>query len=238
MEKDFIHCMFFMTFVIIVIFTIIKSFIGNKNLPFYTPRRLGAQIDGEIKILDNVTFNNIPAVIYQNYHDSSYITCKTIKNINHNIVNNPEFDFYLFTDNDARYYIEINYDNDLLNVYDKLKPHKRNELWKYCLLYKNGGAYIDINLKINSTLLNIITSEISDDADTVIFTKNKNLISTKLLIVPPGLPIFKELINSYLINENKSLSDLIVKYNYMNNIKFYIDGNKIRNVLTDIENFE
>ena len=165
-----------------------------------------------------------------------------IKNVNQNIYNNPEFDFYLFNDNDCRYFIKSNFDEEILNTYDKLNQNNQSEFWKYCILYINGGAYIDINLKINDPLINIITSEISKNQDTMLFTKNNNSISNKVIIVPPGLPIFKDLIYSYINNKNNSLMDLISKYKYNYSIKLYTEKSEnniyIKHILTNNTIFE
>jgi mannosyltransferase OCH1-like enzyme len=229
MEKDFINCMFFITFTILIIFILLKSF--NNKLPFYTPRKLKLKSeDNTTKILDNIIFNNIPAVVYQ-YYDSN-ITSDMINNFNLNLVNNPEFNFYLYNNYDCREFIKLNF-SYLLNIYDNLNPNKQVELWKYCILYKNGGIYIDFNLRINDALINILNLLQSNNI--IMFTINNKIISTNVIIAPPELPIFKELIESYLDNKIKTLSDLITKYNYEDNVIFYInDSNIINNVNNNI----
>ena len=58
---------------------------------------------------------------------------------------NPAFQHYLYDDNDCRNFIDEFFDNDVLNAYDKLIPGAyKADLWRLCVLYINGGIYLDI----------------------------------------------------------------------------------------------
>ena len=60
---------------------------------------------------------------------------------------NPEFNIQLFDDNDCRKFIQNNFPEDILIAYDTLKPGAyKADLWRLCILYINGGIYIDIKL--------------------------------------------------------------------------------------------
>ena len=60
---------------------------------------------------------------------------------------NPEFNYELYDDNDCREFIRINFSEDILHAYDALIPGAyKADLWRYCILYKNGGIYVDIKL--------------------------------------------------------------------------------------------
>jgi len=60
---------------------------------------------------------------------------------------NPRFNYYLFSDIDCRLFISKNFDPAVLNAYDQLIPGAyKADLWRLCVLYKNGGIYIDIKL--------------------------------------------------------------------------------------------
>jgi mannosyltransferase OCH1-like enzyme len=61
---------------------------------------------------------------------------------------NPEFNFYLYDDNDCREFIKGNFDADVLYSYDTLIPGAfKADLWRYCILYKYGGIYLDIKYR-------------------------------------------------------------------------------------------
>jgi mannosyltransferase OCH1-like enzyme len=126
-----------------------------------------------------------------------------------------------------------NFEPKLLNVYDSLSLKVKRNLFKYCILYLNGGIYMDINLEINGELINIISQLLLSNNNNLILTKYKNYISNKLIIASKGLPIFKQLIDSYLNNNILSLTELINNYNNNNNIKFYIDKNTIKMIDND-----
>jgi hypothetical protein len=60
---------------------------------------------------------------------------------------NPEFNIQLFDDNDCRKFIKKNFNEDILIAFDTLKPGAyKADLWRLCILYINGGIYIDIKL--------------------------------------------------------------------------------------------
>lgn len=58
---------------------------------------------------------------------------------------NPKIKFHLFDERDCRKFIYENFDKEVLNAYDRLVPCSyKSDLWRYCILYKNGGIYMDI----------------------------------------------------------------------------------------------
>ena len=233
MDEDFIHCMLFVTFIIIIIYLLIKSFTKLNRLPFNIKRSLKVDIDKSDKPIAELSFNGIPAIIYQSYNNK-IVSNDLIDTLTQNVDNTPEFDYYLLNNNDSRLFIQSNFEPQLLNVYDSLPTIEKNKLWIYCTLYLNGGIYMDINFKLKVPLINILTTIFSSlkSSDNIIFTKYNNKISSALIITPPNLPIFKELIDSYMNNNVITLTDLINKYNYNDNIKLSIDNNYIKNIQT------
>ena len=58
---------------------------------------------------------------------------------------NPEFQHFLYDDNMCREFIRDNFPIDVLRAYDLLIPGAyKADLWRYCILYKKGGIYLDI----------------------------------------------------------------------------------------------
>ena len=52
---------------------------------------------------------------------------------------------YLFNDSDCRTFIMREYPPDVLIAYDRLIPTAfKADLWRYCVLYKYGGVYLDV----------------------------------------------------------------------------------------------
>jgi FkbM family methyltransferase len=98
-----------------------------------------------LQILYNTPINSvIPLVIYQAWH--SDILPNSVKSSIENIKNNnPEFAHYLFNETKCRNFIKENFSKDVLYAYDTLIPHAfKVDLWRYCVLYINGGIYLDI----------------------------------------------------------------------------------------------
>ena len=61
---------------------------------------------------------------------------------------NPEFKHHLFDNTERRNFIEQNFEPKVLEAYDALIPGAyRADLWRYCVLYKLGGIYLDIKFE-------------------------------------------------------------------------------------------
>lgn len=58
---------------------------------------------------------------------------------------NPEFKHYLFNDNDCIEFIKKHFNDSVVNAYNTLIPGAyKADLWRYCVLYIQGGIYLDI----------------------------------------------------------------------------------------------
>ena len=90
--------------------------------------------------------NVIPPVVYQTWHtkDMHPIWDEQFKVMKER---NKHIKFVLFTDEECRGYIKTNFDSEVLWAYDMLAPTAyKADLWRYCVLYKEGGIYLDIKL--------------------------------------------------------------------------------------------
>ena len=68
-------------------------------------------------------------------------------NINTLKERNPEFKFHIYDDNMCREFIAKHFSKNVLNAYDQLIPGAyKADLWRYCVLFINGGIYMDIKL--------------------------------------------------------------------------------------------
>lgn len=86
----------------------------------------------------------IPLNIFQTWHTKSLPPLME-KNVEVIKYNNPRFNYYLYDDNDCREFLKNNFPPYVLNAFDKLIPGAyKADLWRYCILYKNGGIYLDI----------------------------------------------------------------------------------------------
>ena len=103
----------------------------------------------------------IPANIFQTWQTHTlpsqmFNAIKIIKK------QNPRFNYYLFSDSDCRLFISKNFEPVVLNAYDRLIPGAyKADLWRYCILYKYGGIYLDIKYvpDNNFKFVNLLTKE-------------------------------------------------------------------------------
>jgi mannosyltransferase OCH1-like enzyme len=140
----------------------------------------------------------IPLNIYQTWETKilppkMFETCYSIKN------DNPEFNYYLYDDNDCYQFIKENFDINILNAYDSLIPGAyRADLWRYCILYINGGIYLDIKFKCSNGF------KLIELTDKEYFVKDRNPIDVYngLLITKPRNEILLKCIYKIVENVN------------------------------------
>jgi len=88
--------------------------------------------------------SSIPLHIYQTWHNKELDT-KMQECVDTLILLNSEFEHHLYDDSDCADFIKHNFDVDVYLSYNSLLPGAyKADLWRYCVLYKNGGIYIDI----------------------------------------------------------------------------------------------
>ena len=102
----------------------------------------------------------IPLTIYTCWHSTDLPPFMN-KNVEYLKQSNPEFDVKVYDEEMCRKFIENNFDEDVLNSYNSLKPCSyKSDLWRFCVLYINGGIYIDIKYRcINNFKLIALTEK-------------------------------------------------------------------------------
>ena len=96
------------------------------------------------KFKEGFTESVIPLHIYQTWR-TKYLPPKMQECVNNIKQSNPEFEHHLFDDNDCAEFIKNNFDKDVYDAYNSLIPGAyKADLWRYCILYKRGGIYLDI----------------------------------------------------------------------------------------------
>jgi mannosyltransferase OCH1-like enzyme len=160
------------------------------DFSFYTPRADTSK--GEI-------VNNVPLKIF--------LTWET-KNLPINMYNNimllhkmnPEFDIYLYDDQDRINFIKDNFDPDVLDAYNSLIPGAfKADLWRYCIIYKYGGIYIDIKYHIYTPLIELIKESeytfVNTDSGLCTDSYDGKEIQNTFFISSPNNNIFLDSIN-------------------------------------------
>jgi len=58
-----------------------------------------------------------------------------------------DYEYILWDNTSIREFIISNFSQEILSVYDDLKPYAfKSDLARYCILYKLGGYYFDISI--------------------------------------------------------------------------------------------
>jgi mannosyltransferase OCH1-like enzyme len=97
-------------------------------------------------IIKNFYNSVIPLNIYLTW-GTKELPIKMQENVDRMKKVNPEFNIQLFDDCDCREFIKNNFSKNILTAFDTLKPGAyKADLWRLCILYINGGIYIDIKL--------------------------------------------------------------------------------------------
>ena len=152
----------------------------------------------------------IPLFIFQSYNE--YLTDKNIENIYYLKQYNPEFIFYCFSEKECEYFIKNNFSIYIYNAYKSLIPFEyKRDLWKYCILYKYGGIYIDIDLIPNNFKLIELTSNNYFTLETDYYY-NKKLIYTGFIITRPNNILFLHAINNIIDNISNKYYGITASY--------------------------
>jgi mannosyltransferase OCH1-like enzyme len=113
------------------------------------------------------------------------------ENYDNLVASNPEITFHLYDENEARYFIKNNFEEDVLNAYDTLIPTAyKFDLWRYCILYINGGIYMDIKYKcVNGFKLIDLTEKECFVRDAI----SENVYNALILTLPKNQLLFKSI---------------------------------------------
>jgi mannosyltransferase OCH1-like enzyme len=96
------------------------------------------------QILKPVYNHVIPLTIYQTWYTKN-LPPKMLDTVELLKRQNPEFKHYLYDDDECREFIKENFPEEVLNAYNSLIPGAyKADLWRLCILYINGGIYMDI----------------------------------------------------------------------------------------------
>ena len=187
-------------------FSIINQKIINQkiiNQKIINEQIKNEQIKNERILFYNKSFKSIiPLKIYQVWHstelpDSVKYCVENIK------TNNPEFEYNLFNINECRDFIKDNFSIETLTAFDSIIPNAiKIDLWRYCMLYKNGGIYLDIKYYcINKSKLIYLTDNEYFCKD--IESSNSGIYNA-LIICKPQNEIMLLAINKVIENVKKN----------------------------------
>jgi mannosyltransferase OCH1-like enzyme len=116
---------------------------------------------------------------------------------------NPEFEFELYDDQDCEDFIRWNFDASVLTAYKALVPGAyKADLWRYCILYKKGGIYLDVKMRTvdDFKLIELVSQEhyVQDRPDP--FMPFATGIYNAVMVHKPNNPLLMDCINAIVHN--------------------------------------
>lgn len=152
-------------------------------------------------------YMNIPKIIYQTWKTKHLHP--QIEKIKQDIQNlNPTYKMELFDDDDMDRWIKTNCDKQTRQAYDKLYVGAaKADLWRYLILYQNGGIYLDMDSIIHKSLDELIQI---DDSAIISREGNKGYFMQWMLIFEKRHPILKSTIDKCIYNiNNPNTTDVV-----------------------------
>lgn len=121
---------------------------------------------------------------------------------------NPDYEFRLFDDAEMDVWMQTHMPSDVVQAYTSLYVGAaKADLWRYCILYKEGGIYLDID----SIILKPICEFVSATDEAVVSREsNEGCFLNWLLAFRPGHPILQLAIEIVIKNIQQRSSDNIV----------------------------
>lgn len=129
----------------------------NKPLDFNLPIIMSNRIVPQLHVKSP---QKIPKIIHQTFETKCLphgLAMAAFSWINRN----PDYEYKYYDDRDRRHFIKTNFDAKTLSAYDSLIPGAyRADFWRYCVIYIEGGVYIDIKMGALLPLDRVISSDI------------------------------------------------------------------------------
>lgn len=149
---------------------------------------------------------------------------------------NPSLKYDFYDDKNCEDFILNHFDNELLNVYHKIKPKAfKADLFRYCYLYINGGIYADIDTICLQNIENLL--DINNDIVLVNERSNIPGFFQAFIISKPRQKLFinainkiRENINNYYYGSSKYRKD------HINNILSITGPVLLGNTLCNMQN--
>jgi mannosyltransferase OCH1-like enzyme len=189
------------------------------------------------------TYNSIiPKQVYMCWYTLD-LPPKMLENYNYMKQINPELTFNLYDDEMCRDFIKTNFEQDVLIAFDKLIPGAyKADLWRYCVLYKLGGIYLDIKYRcVNNFKLIALTEQ-----EYFVRDRDNIAVYNALIATKPNNEIMLKCINQivenvknkyYGINYLSPTGPMLVKSYFsqeeINKFSLYHNYSKIENKLNE-----
>lgn len=122
---------------------------------------------------------------------------------------NPEYTYHLYTDEDMYNFVNTHFQGDVANCYNQLNIIvAKVDFWRYLVLYKYGGVYLDMDASIERPLRELIRDE---DEAIITAEGNPDLYVQWALIFSKEHPILSKTIELIVdnIRNNRFPNDIL-----------------------------
>ena len=144
-----------LSYIIVILLTLLSiSLLILKiyNLKFSNATIVNVTPKQEIKTPNKVN-KNIPLILHQTWKSWDTITPKISTVITNNLnILGAKVEYRFYNDHDCWQYIKDNFPPNVLTAYESVNPDgggaMRADLFRYCVMYKDGGLYLDIKSKL------------------------------------------------------------------------------------------
>lgn len=175
------------------------------------------------KCYNSFEFEPIPKKCYQTWE--SFNLHPVLQQIREeNQENNPDIEFIFFDKQMREDFIRKNFSKSVVDAYLRINPLfavVQADFWRYCVLYINGGIYLDIKSRINQQLFGKIIN--SNDICLLDIERRmwenfridgivKPSREQWFLVFAKGHPYLKFMINQMVFNINNN--HMCIPYNY------------------------
>lgn len=148
----------------------------------------------------------IPKVIYQTWKTKDlHPNCIAVRDSIQEL--NPDYSMVLYDDDEMDEFIKTNFNEFIYSCYSQLNVGAaKADFWRYCVLYINGGVYLDIDSDIIRPLEELIRG---DEQCIITRERNPGFFNNWIMIFEKGHPILLESINLCCHNIiNKTTTDV------------------------------
>jgi mannosyltransferase OCH1-like enzyme len=158
------------------------------------------------KFIQKSSYNSIiPLKVYTCWHDKNF-SIKMKENLKLLEIENPEFEICVYDNDECKEFILKHFGKLYVDAYEALIPHSyKSDFWRFCVLFINGGIYMDIKFKcVNGFKLIMLTEKehFPQDVEIPEFygVHYKGGRSTGMISAKPGNAIFLNAVNKILDN--------------------------------------
>ena len=118
-----------------------------------------------------ILYENIPKKITQTYHTPSKVP-EHINELRNKYAS--EYSYSLYDDNQGLEFLKKYYNDQVIAKYNELSGAHKADLLRYCIIYIEGGIYMDIKTMLTRPLHEIIDHSVTNNRHKLITVKSAN----------------------------------------------------------------